>query len=248
MIVCLGIPLAFQTYNFVMSHMEYQYLGLYTHSPTLWTISSYASFYLLNNSFIPLDLVVLIDMAKIIYTLWLESDVSTLGLQVKNMSLHEDLSQIEYLFCDKTGTLTQNELRFRGMCLRGSHVVGSPRSEEIRGDELDMLTRLVCLCHDVTRVKTEKGNFLTGSSQDELNLLEMTEKEGLGWFIERDSDFFKIEVRGKQELWKNLKYYEFSSDTKMMSRVVQNEETGQILVLSKGADSSIIPKCLETND
>ncbi len=67
---------------------------------------AYASFYLLNNSFIPLDLVVLIDLAKILYSLWLESDVSVYGLQVKNMSLHEDLAQVEYLFCDKTGTLT----------------------------------------------------------------------------------------------------------------------------------------------
>lgn len=81
-------------------------------------MSAYASFYLLNNSFIPLDLVVLIDMAKILYTVYLESDMSTFGLQVKNMSLHEDLAQVEYLFCDKTGTLTQNELRFRGLCLR----------------------------------------------------------------------------------------------------------------------------------
>ena len=28
------------------------------------------------------------------------------GAVVKNMSLHEDLAQVSYLFCDKTGTLT----------------------------------------------------------------------------------------------------------------------------------------------
>ena len=127
-------------------------------------MSAYASFYLLNNSFIPLDLVVLIDMAKILYTVYLESDVSTYGLQVKNMSLHEDLAQVEYLFCDKTGTLTQNELRFRGLCLRDGNIVGSPRAESVQGHDITMLVRLILLCHDVTRVKTDKGNFLTGSS------------------------------------------------------------------------------------
>jgi magnesium-transporting ATPase (P-type) len=56
-------------------------------------MNSFASFYLLNNSFIPLDLVVLIDMAKLFYTFYLESDANIYGeLKVRNMSLHEDLS------------------------------------------------------------------------------------------------------------------------------------------------------------
>ena len=101
-------------------------------------------------------------MAKLLYTLYLESDINTYGLQVKNMSLHEDLAQVEYLFCDKTGTLTQNELKFRGLCLRSIRVQASPRSEELEGDDIDMLVRQICLCHDVTRVVTDKGNFLTG--------------------------------------------------------------------------------------
>jgi hypothetical protein len=42
--------------------------------------------------------------------------------------------------------------------------VGSPKSEMLIGDDIDMLVRLINLCHDVTRVSTEKGNFLTGSS------------------------------------------------------------------------------------
>lgn len=53
---------------------------------------AYASFYLLNNSFIPLDLVVLIDTAKILYTFWVECDASIYGISVRNMSLHEDLA------------------------------------------------------------------------------------------------------------------------------------------------------------
>ena len=35
------------------------------------------------------------------------------GAVVKNFSVHDDLAQIDYIFCDKTGTLTQNELIFR---------------------------------------------------------------------------------------------------------------------------------------
>ena len=39
--------------------------------------------------------------------------------QVQNYSLHEDLGQIDYLFCDKTGTLTKNELVFNKWACMG---------------------------------------------------------------------------------------------------------------------------------
>jgi P-type E1-E2 ATPase len=122
-LVALGVPLTVQTYNFLNSHFHQSYLYQDSLSISTVTARTYASFYLLNNSFIPLDLVVMIDTAKIIYTFWVECDVSIYGVSVRNMSLHEDLAQVEYLFCDKTGTLTQNELRFRGLCLRGQSIV-----------------------------------------------------------------------------------------------------------------------------
>lgn len=33
------------------------------------------------------------------------------------MNLHEELANISYIFCDKTGTLTQNELIFKKLSL-----------------------------------------------------------------------------------------------------------------------------------
>ena len=41
-----------------------------------------------------------------------------ISCSVKNFNLHEDLAQLDYMFCDKTGTLTQNELVFRSMTLQ----------------------------------------------------------------------------------------------------------------------------------
>jgi len=42
-------------------------------------LQAYASFYLLNNSFIPIDLVVLVDTAKLIYSLLISWDVRMYG-------------------------------------------------------------------------------------------------------------------------------------------------------------------------
>ena len=45
------------------------------------------------------------------------------GVSVKNVSLNEELGQIEYVFSDKTGTLTKNQMEFK-IALIGNHVYG----------------------------------------------------------------------------------------------------------------------------
>jgi magnesium-transporting ATPase (P-type) len=35
----------------------------------------------------------------------------------------------------------------------------------------------------------------------------------------------RIKVKGKIEVYKNLKFFDFTSDRKMMTRIVQNAET-----------------------
>ena len=34
-------------------------------------------------------------------------------LRCNTLNLHEELGEIDYMFCDKTGTLTKNELVFK---------------------------------------------------------------------------------------------------------------------------------------
>ena len=112
---------------------------------------------------------------------------------------------------------------------------------------LDFL-RVICLCHDVTRVTNRAGkSFLTGPSQDELCLIDMAEKTGLVEFIDRNSTFFKIRVQGEIEEYKTIKFFDFTSARKMMTRVVQNTATGKVMVISKGADSAILSRCIPRN-
>lgn len=180
-------------------------------------------------------------MAKLIIALYMESDASLQGCKVKNMSLLEDLSRVDYLFCDKTGTLTQNHLLFRGLCLKGGLIVADPKELE-RCADLEDFVRVVCLCHDVTRVKNEGPSFLTGSSQDELELLKAVSGFKIGQFVDRDSETIKIEVFGRIEVWRNLKMFEFSSERKMMSRLMENVETGEVRLFLKGADCAVMDR------
>jgi len=49
--------------------------------------------------------------------------------EVKNLTMLEDLSRITHLFCDKTGTLTKNELVFRTIAI-GNQKFVTDQSEE----------------------------------------------------------------------------------------------------------------------
>ena len=109
---------------------------------------------------------------------------------------------------------------------------------------LDFL-RVICLCHDVTKVTDKNGKSIkTGPSQDELCLLNMAEKTGLVEFIDRNSATFTIKVNGKIEEYQTVKFFDFTSARKMMTRVVQHSTTGKVMAISKGADSAILSRCI----
>ena len=78
-------------------------------------------------------------------------------------------------------------------------------------------------------------------------MIEMAAETGLCEFVDRDSSLLKIKVMGEVEEYRNIKFYDFTSARKMMSRVVQNVKTGQVLVLTKGADSAILSRTIARN-
>ena len=92
---------------------------------------SILKFYLLFNSMVPLDLMVVFILSKMLYTRRLEYDVSMVdeeksvesgsikGCSVKNLELLQDFALLKNIFCDKTGTLTKNELIFKSFCAGG---------------------------------------------------------------------------------------------------------------------------------
>jgi len=106
------------------------------------------------------------------------------------------------------------------------------------------------LCHEVTQItllgqtdsQGKQKSVLSGASQDEICFLEMAEKVGFAFFIERSEKDLLIKVDGVEETYSVLKEIEFTSDRKRMSVVVRNKESGRIVNFIKGADVSIIPR------
>jgi magnesium-transporting ATPase (P-type) len=75
----------------------------------------------------------------------------------------------------------------------------------------------------------------------------MCESEEIGRFVSKSSDLITIQVNGTEEIYKNIKCFEFTPERRMMTRVVQSVNTGEVIVFSKGADSSLFSRSKETD-
>mmetsp|Transcript_23967 Transcript_23967/g.36741 ORF Transcript_23967/g.36741 Transcript_23967/m.36741 type:complete len:111 (+) Transcript_23967:924-1256(+) len=83
------------------------------------------SFFLILNLMVPLDLLIQILCVRALFT-WLavRQDTEFIGyeesvdageiiqLDIKNIEIYEDFVDTRHIFCDKTGTLTKNQLVF----------------------------------------------------------------------------------------------------------------------------------------
>lgn len=83
------------------------------------------SFVIMLNTMLPLSLYVSLEIIKVAQMFMmadidLYDPVSDRGLEAKTSTLNEELGQVSYLFSDKTGTLTNNEMKFRKMSIAGS--------------------------------------------------------------------------------------------------------------------------------
>ncbi|KAK3752469.1 hypothetical protein RRG08_032761 [Elysia crispata] len=91
------------------------------------------AFMVLVNYIIPISLYVTIEMQKFFGSLFFNYDVEMYDVDLKEPALantsdlNEELGQVEYLFTDKTGTLTENTMTFR-KC-----IIGKRCFEEING-------------------------------------------------------------------------------------------------------------------
>lgn len=55
------------------------------------------------------------------------------GCSVKNINVLDDFAKVNHIFCDKTGTLTKNELIFRSLgCGKAQFHAGSSFNTELK--------------------------------------------------------------------------------------------------------------------
>uniref|UniRef100_A0A7N8YBR9 Phospholipid-transporting ATPase n=1 Tax=Mastacembelus armatus TaxID=205130 RepID=A0A7N8YBR9_9TELE len=206
--------------------------------------TDFLAFMVLFNYIIPVSMYVTVEMQKFLgsYFIMWDDDMfdEELGerAMVNTSDLNEELGQVEYVFTDKTGTLTENNMEFIECCVDG-HVYGNTWSSTQEHEEL--FFRALCLCHTV-QVKEEETvdgikhgihqgkstSLYISSSPDEVALVEVV-------FCVHVCFLIRFEL---------LEVLTFDSVRRRMSVIVRASTAGEFYLFCKGADSSIFPRVI----
>ncbi|KAJ3209609.1 hypothetical protein HDU67_006054 [Dinochytrium kinnereticum] len=94
-------------------------------------VTTFFSYIILYNTMIPISLYVAMEFVKLVQVVFINSDnqmfdeANDTPAQARTSNLHEELGQVQYLFTDKTGTLTENVMVFKKLSVAGlSYVFG----------------------------------------------------------------------------------------------------------------------------
>ncbi|XP_059473121.1 phospholipid-transporting ATPase IF isoform X2 [Neocloeon triangulifer] len=224
------------------------------------------SFVVIFNYIIPISLYVTMELQKFLGSVFFGWDLQMFSEDLNEIAicntsdLNEELGQVEYLFTDKTGTLTENDMIFRRCS------INSVCYEELNGHlrrydehssdpvktmfalppEVEFFYLTLAACHSV-QIAQEQTKGATSleyqaSSPDEKALVEVAQRCGAQYTGEITEEMIIKMSDGRNIRLKRLETIEFTSERKRMTVVVEDEK-GNIWLLCKGAESIVAPLC-----
>ncbi|KAB1253681.1 Phospholipid-transporting ATPase IG [Camelus dromedarius] len=185
--------------------------------------TDFLSFMVLFNFIIPVSMYVTVEMQKFLGSFFISWDKDFYdeeineGALVNTSDLNEELGQVDYVFTDKTGTLTENSMEFIECCIDGHKYKGVTQ-------ETDGLSQT-----DGPLPYFDKADKVTFS------VYGFT-------FVGIRNGYMRVENQRKEiEEYELLHTLNFDSVRRRMSVIVKTQ-SGDILLFCKGADSAVFPR------
>ncbi|KAG0668053.1 aminophospholipid translocase [Maudiozyma exigua] len=264
--------------NVIMSsaskHLSYLYLegtskvGLF--------FKDFLTFWILFSNLVPISLFVTVELIKYYQAFMIGSDLdlyyepSDTPTVVRTSSLVEELGQIEYIFSDKTGTLTRNIMEFKSCSIAGRcYIENIPEDRKASIEDgieigyhsfedmkerlhdpkdideahsIDIFLTLLAICHTVIPEDMGNGQIkYQAASPDEGALVQGASDLGYKFIIRKPHSVRILLDSGEEKEYELLNVCEFNSTRKRMSAILRFPD-GSIKLLCKGADTVILER------
>ncbi|XP_078379696.1 phospholipid-transporting ATPase IF-like isoform X2 [Oculina patagonica] len=262
--LCAGLMFWKQNQRSGTPSYVYQEKPKVTFTGSNGVVDTFLVFLILFNYVIPISLYVTVELQKFIGALFFAWDLKmymeeTDEPAIANTSdLNEELGQIEYVFTDKTGTLTENDMQFRECSINGLKYVelnsqlfvadqtdGPCVSIQNVSSEVMQFFLTLSLCHTVQASKETNQNSIydyhyQASSPDEKALVEAAVRFGVT-YQGKIGDDIEVSVDGVVERYTLLHVLEFDSTRKRMSVIVKSPND-EYVMLVKGAETAVLDR------
>lgn len=241
------------------------------------------SFWILYSNLVPISLFVSVEIIKYYQAFMIGSDLdmyyedSDTPTGVRTSSLVEELGQIDYIFSDKTGTLTRNIMEFKTCSIGGKcYIEDIPEDGQVQvidGIEIGYHTfddlrlslnetssqqsaiineflTLLSACHTVIPEVNETTGEIKyqAASPDEGALVQGAADLGYKFIVRRPKSItVENTLTGIELEYELLNICEFNSTRKRMSAIFRCPD-GAIRLFCKGADTVILERLADAEE
>uniref|UniRef100_A0A672Z234 Phospholipid-transporting ATPase n=1 Tax=Sphaeramia orbicularis TaxID=375764 RepID=A0A672Z234_9TELE len=234
---------------------------------------SFWSYVIILNTVVPISLYVSVEVIRLGHSYFINWDQQMFcsqcntAAEARTTTLNEELGQVEYIFSDKTGTLTQNIMSFNKCSINGQTYGNYTNTQKLDFTPFNPLAdpdfcfyddtllesvkvgdlhtheffRVLSLCHTVMSEEKSEGELVyKAQSPDEGALVTAARNFGFV-FRSRTPGTITTTEMGQTVTYSLLAILDFNNIRKRMSVIVRSPE-GRIRLYCKGADTVLLER------